>query len=379
MRKTSQQGKIPGAIVYIERHGKPVYTRYFGVRGPFDSSPMTSDTFFRLHSLTKPITSTVAMTLVDQGRLQLDAPLSRYLPAFANAQVGVEETQPDGSKSLALQPAQRPITIRDLMTHTSGITYGFYGDSLVRKLYSSSRLYEGDPTTAEFAERIAKLPLQEQPGVLWDYGHSTDVLGRVIEVVSGKSLYDYAREAVFAPLGMTDTVFTLVNDAQRARVAHPALWDEDVRTGRVDAIKSPIRRQSGGGGLLSTLHDLSAFARMVLAKGMANGKPILSRAAFAEMTRDHVGPDSGVARDYLYFPGDGFGYGLGFAVRTDAGKENPPSPGSLGELKWDGASGCYLFVDPKMDMFVVLLEETPSERQGIQRGLKALIYEALVK
>lgn len=371
------QGKIPGAVVYIERYGKPVYSGYFGTRGPFDSGFMASNTIFRLHSLTKIITSVAAMTLIDQGRLKLDEPLSTYLPAFANLKVGVEQAQPDGRKSLALEPTKRPITIRDLMRHTSGITYGFYGDSLVRKTYAASRLYEGDPTTAEFADRIAKLPLQEQPGTMWDYGHSADVLGRVIEVVSGKTLLEYEQEVLLKPLGMVDTTFVLADEAHLARTAHPELWDEDFHTGRVDSVKYPIRWQSGGGGMLSTLHDMSALARMLLAKGNVNGKQILSPAAFAEMTRDQVGPGSGIARDYLYFPGDGFGYSLGFGVRTDPGNAEPPAPGSLGELKWDGASGCYLFIDPKMDMFVILMEQTPSQRQRIQRGLKALVYEAL--
>src|SRR6185437_10266228 len=189
-------GKIPGAVLLIEQHGKPVYHEFFGVQDVVSKRPMSDDTIFRLFSMTKPVTSVAAMMLVDAGKLKLDDPVAKFIPSFAKVKVGVEKKAENGEKSLDLVPLKRPITIQDLMTHTSGITYGFYGDSLVRKAYAKANIYDGDFDNAEFAERIAALPLAEQPGTLWDYGHSTDILGRIIEVVSGKSLLQFEKEAL---------------------------------------------------------------------------------------------------------------------------------------------------------------------------------------
>ena len=186
LRDRIEQGKIPGAIVLIQQHGKTVYHEHFGVRDVATKLPMTDDTIFRLFSMSKPITSVVAMMLVDEGKLRLDDPIAKYIPSFANVKVGVENQAEDGTKRLALVPPKRPPTVLDLMRQTSGITYGFYGDSLVRKAYDKANIYAGDFDNAEFAERIAKLPLANQPGALWQYGHSTDILGRIMEVVSGK-------------------------------------------------------------------------------------------------------------------------------------------------------------------------------------------------
>jgi CubicO group peptidase (beta-lactamase class C family) len=250
-------------------------------------------------------------------------------------------------------------------------------DSLVRKAIAAAKIYDGDPSNAEFAERIAKLPLQEQPGTLWDYGNSYEVLGRVIEVASGKSFYGYQKERLFDPLGMNDTRYYLTEDQQKARMAQPMPNDADFRVGRPSRPDIVKKWESGGGGLTSTPHDVIRFVRMLLHKGELDGKRLLGDATFKDMTTDHIGPDSGINRDFFYFPGDGFGYGYGLGVRTDPGNATPPPPGSLGELKWDGAPGCYFVVDPKLDMFFVLMEQTPSHRQPIQRELKKLVYEAL--
>lgn len=370
-------GKIPGAVLLIQQHGKPVYSESFGVRDVATKLPITPHTIFRLHSMTKPITSVVAMMLIEEGKLKLDDPLSKYIPSFANAKVGVEKKLDDGSKALELVPANRPITIKDLMLQTSGITYGFYGDTMVRKAYREASIYAGDPSTAEFAERIAQLPLAEQPGTLWDYGHSTDVLGRVMEVVSGQSLLQVEKQKLLDPLGMTDTGFYVTDAGKFDQIARPMPNDSNFRVGFESDPKTVMKWESGGGGMVSTLADLIPFLQMLLNGGTLDGKRYLSPESFAKMTSDHVGPGSGVARDFYYFPGDGFGFGLGFGVRTDPGNAKPPPPGSLGELKWDGASGCYFVIDPKQDMFFVLLEQTPSERQRIQREVKKLIYEAM--
>src|SRR6476620_8844482 len=195
-------GKIAGAIVLIQQHGKPVYHESFGVQDVVSKAPITDQTIFRLFSMTKAITSVVAMALVDEGKLKLEDPISKYIPSFANVKVGVESKAADGTKMLELVPPNRPPTVLDLMRQTSGITYGFYGDSLVRKTYAASNLYAGDFDLAEFAERIAKLPLHNQPGALWQYGHSTDILARIMEIVSEKSLIQVEKEKLLDPLGM---------------------------------------------------------------------------------------------------------------------------------------------------------------------------------
>src|SRR5271155_48998 len=208
-------GKIPGAIVLIQQHGKPVYFEKFGVRDVATGLPMTDDTIFRLYSMSKPVTSVAAMMLVDDGKLRLDDAVSTYIPAFADLKVGVESPDETGKPVLRLQPLNRPITILDLLRHTSGLTYGFYGDSAVRKLYAQADLFNGDLDNAQFVERIAKLPLAEQPGTRWDYGHSTDVLGRVIEIVSGKSLFQFEKQRLLDPLGMRDTAFHVADETKR--------------------------------------------------------------------------------------------------------------------------------------------------------------------
>jgi len=370
-------GKIAGAIVLIQHHGKPVYHGSFGVQDVVTKAPITDKTIFRLFSMTKAITSVAAMTLIDDGKIKLDDPVAKYIPSFANVKVGVEKKADDGTRTLELVPPNRPPTVFDLMSQTSGITYGFYGDSLVRKAYAAANLYAGDFDLAEFAERIAKLPLHNQPGSLWQYGHSTDVLARIMEVASGKSLLEVEREKLLDPLGMNHTRFFVTDPEKQKLIAQPVPNDSNFRVGRENNPAVPKKWESASGGMVSTMSDFARFAQMLLDGGKFEGKNYLSPKAFELLTTDHIGPGSGVERDYFYFPGDGFGFGLGLAVRTDPGNAKPPPPGSLGELKWDGASGCYFVIDRKQDMFFVLLEQTPTERQRVQRTLKQLIYEAM--
>src|SRR6202023_3320712 len=214
IRNEIATGKIPGAIMLIQQHTKPVYFENFGGREGQSKRPMTADTIFRIYSMSKPITSVAAVMLVEDGKLSLGDPVSKYIPAFADVRVGVEKRDEHERPSLVLEPVNRPITIEDLLRHTSGLTYGFYGDSTVRKLYAQADLFNGDVDNAEFAERIAKLPLAEQPGTLWDYGHSTDVLGRIIEVVSGQSLFQFEKQRLLDPLGMTATAFYVADPAK---------------------------------------------------------------------------------------------------------------------------------------------------------------------
>jgi CubicO group peptidase (beta-lactamase class C family) len=366
--------RIPGAIVLVQQHGKPVYLKWFGLRDPDKGTPMTEDAIFPIHSVTKTVTSVAAMMLIDRGKVTLDDPVSKYIPSFAGMKVGVERKDETGTAVLDLVPPRRPITIEDLLLHTSGITYGFYGErNLVKAAYDG--IYLGDFDNAGFAERIAKLPLAEQPRTLWDYGHSADILGRVIEVASGQSLYQFEKTQLFDPLGMTTTKFFLTDPAERARYAQPLDNDRHVERNSLDV----TRWESGGGGLVSTVADLARYGQMLLNGGMLDGKTYLGPKTFADMTSDHIGPGSGVQRNYFYYPGDGFGFGYGFGVRTDPGNAVPPPPGSRGEFKWDGATGAYLVVDRAEDMFFVVLENAPSNRLHVQVNVKKLIYDAFEK
>ena len=370
-------GKIAGADLLIRHQGKDIYHQTFGVQDVVSKAPITDKTIFRLSSLTKAITSIVAMQLIQDGKMKLDDPVAKYIPSFAKVKVGVEKKAADGTKTLELVDPVRPMTILDLLRHTSGITYGFYGDSLVRKAYKDADIYAGDFDLAEFAERIAKLPLHNQPGALWQYGHSTDILGRIMEIVSGKSLLEIEKEKLLDPLGMTDTNFFVTEPERQKRLAQPVPNDSNFRVGREYRTEVRQKWESASGGMVSTMDDFSKLAQMLLNGGTFEGRTYLNPKTFELMASDHTGKGSGVERDYFYFPGDGFGMGLGLAVRTDPGNAKPPPPGSLGELKWDGASGCYMVIDRKQEMLFVLLEQTPSERQRIQRTLKLLVYEAL--
>jgi CubicO group peptidase (beta-lactamase class C family) len=292
-------------------------------------------------------------------------------------EVAVEKRDADGNAVLAREPLKRPITIEDLLRHTSGLTYGFYGDSPVRRLYANANLFAGDFDNAEFAARIARLPLAEQPATLWDYGHSTDVLGRVIEVVSGKSLIEFEKERLLDPLGMSETAFYVADPAKGPLIAKP--MPGDWFTTPIAGITDPMvvrRWQSGGAGMIGTAGDYARFAQMLLNGGTLNGRRYLKPETVALMTVDHVGPGSGIARDDFYFPGPDSGFGLGFAVRT---RQLPDSSLPLGEYRWDGVAGTFFFIDPQDDMFTICMMQTPSQRDRIQTAVKRLIYQALGK
>jgi CubicO group peptidase (beta-lactamase class C family) len=372
------KGLIPGAVLTIVRHGRVVLQQTWGERDPATKAPMTADSIFRIYSMSKPITSVAAMMLIEEGRLALEEPVSKYILQFANVKVGVEKTGADDKPTLDLVVPRRPITIEDLMRHTSGITYGFFGEGLVKKAYVDSHVFLGDFDNAEFADRIAKMPLAYQPGTTWDYSHSTDILGRVIEIVSGKSLYAFEKERILDPLGMTDTSFYVTDAAKQSRIAEPFPKD---RTIGVDAEFNDPRVagkwESGGGGMVSTAADYTRFLMVLAGDGVLEGKRYLSRKAIAVMTSNHIGSGAGVAPGPYYLPGPGFGFGLGFAVRTEPGVAL--QLGSVGEYNWSGAGGTTFWVDPKEDLFVVFMMQSPAQRMRYRAALHNMIYGALEK
>lgn len=367
--------RIPGAVVMVVRNGKVAYARSVGVQDPGAQRPMARDSIFRIYSMSKPIVSVAAMMMVEEGKLLLEAPVSRYIPSFANLKVGVEKTDASGAKTLELVPVRRQMTVQDLLRHTSGLTYGFFGDSLVKKAYVDANV-TADATSAEFVEKLAALPLHYQPGSTWDYSYSTDVLGRVLEVASGQSLGTVLRTRLFDPLGMKDTSFYVPEPARQARIAEP--FPDDRTIGAGAAIGDPRvvgKFESGGGGLVSTADDYARFLQMLANGGTLDGRRYLSPKTIEYMTSDHLG--SAIATTPLYLPGPGYGFGLGFAVRRTTGEAAAMAP--AGEYNWGGAGGTYMWVDPRNNMFVVFMMQSPKQRVPYRSVLRNMVYAAMEK
>lgn len=315
------------------------------------------------------------MMLVDDGKLSLDDPVSKYIPAFAGMKVGVEKKAEDGKVTLALEPLARPVTIKDLLRHTSGLPYGYHGGDMVSELYAEANLFQSNLSNADFVAKIVTLPLAEQPGTVWDYGFSTDVLGRVVEVASGKTLLQFEKERLLDPLGMTETAFYVADPAKFPRIAEPMPEDRNINpTTPVRDIRRPLQWQSGGGGMIGTIGDYTRFAQMLLNGGSYEGRRYLKPESIALMASDHIGPETRIARDQNYYPGGNSGFGLGFAVRTSV---PPGTSWPLGEYRWDGVGGTFFFIDPEDDLFGIFMVQTPSQRGRIQLALKTLIYQAM--
>ncbi len=366
MQRQIDEKKAPGLSMLIARHGMFVYRQSLGALRP-DGPPMPDDAIFRIYSMTKPIVSVAAMTLVEEGRLSIIDPVSAYIPAFAEVKVGV----PNGDR-LELAPPRRPVTIQDLMRHTSGLTYGFTGVSPVQKLTKAEDLRNPGRTTAEIVEATAALPLMHQPGDAWEYGLSTDVLGRIVEVIEGARLSDVLRARVFGPLGMIDTAF-FTPESKLARRADPFSFDLMIAAG-VDPVNStsPPKFESSGGGLVSTMADYARFVAMLNNGGVLDGVRILSPRTIAFMASDHLGANAN--RDhYLLWPGHGFG--LGFAVRTDPGKA--PTAGSVGEFFWGGMMGTAFWVSPRDSLFAILMVQTPEYREYFRTLFRNLVSAAI--
>ena len=369
--------KIPGAVVMLLRRGKVAYVESVGQRRPDAPGAMQHDDIFRIYSMTKPIVSVAAMMLVEEGRLLLEAPVATYIPAFAGVKVGVEKTDAAGNKSLELVAPLRPMTVQDLLRHTSGLTYGFFGAGLVKKMYVDNQVgTRGELSNADFAELIAKMPLAFQPGSTWDYSNSTDVLGRVVEVVSGQTLGAHLKQRLTDPLGMPDTSFYVPEAARQARIAEP--FAEDRQFGVNAFISEPRvvqKMEAGGGGMVSTAPDYARFLLMLRNGGQLDGKRYLSPRTVDYMTSNHLGPQ--VQRTPLYLPGAGYGFGMGLAVRTSAGEAG--SIGTAGEYNWGGAGGTAMWVDPVSDLITVFMMQSPKQRVLYRPILRNLVYGALTE
>ncbi|MDA1330856.1 MAG: serine hydrolase [Proteobacteria bacterium] len=369
---------LPGVVIRIARRGKLVYSNAIGWQDIESNIPMAQDSIFRIYSMTKPIVSVAAMTLVESGLLSLSDPVSKYLPMFKDVQVGIETVNGDGITLLKTQNARTQITVQDLMRHTSGLTYGEFGKrTLVKEKYLAADLWEPHSslnwTLEDYSNTLAGLPLAYEPGSTWEYGRSTDVLGRVIEVVSGTTLDRYLSTTIFIPLGMKDTSYG-VPENKHNRVAENMIDTETGTKINLTDVKKPVTLFSGGSGLSSTADDYLRFCQMMLNGGELNGVRILSPKTVRFMSVNHI--NENISKGTLYLPGPGYGFGLGFAIRLENGQS--AWPGSVGEYFWAGYGGTYFWIDPVEELVVSFMSQDPYRRNEHRVLLRNLVYQSII-
>lgn len=361
------RARLPGAVALVARRGKVALFESLGQLDPAAGTPMQRDAIFRIYSMTKPVVSVAVMMLMEQGKLLLSDPVASHLPEFAKQKVAVER---DGQ--VVLEDVTRPATVQDLLRHTAGLTYEFLGTAAVQRQYAELQMASRERSNAEFSRTLAALPLMHQPGSVWEYSRATDVLGRLVEVVSGQSLGDHLREKIFSPLGMLETGFA-VAEADQHRIAEPFAHDPDGGVPmRVLDPRRVMAMQSGGGGLLSTAMDYARFLQFMRNRGELQGVRLLGPHTVDFMTADHL--DALPSTGDLLPPGHGFG--LGFAVRTAAGVS--PVPGSVGLYYWGGIAGTTFFVDPAQDLYALLMIQAPNQRDHYRPLFRSLVYAALL-
>lgn len=369
-------GMLPGTITLVARRGKIVHLSCQGKMDIEADKSMEDDTLFRIYSMSKPVTTTALMMLYEDGRFQLDDPVSRFIPAFRELQV----YSADGRHTA---PA-RPMTIRDLLTHTSGLTYGFMNSTPVDAMYRQQGV-EQSANLAEMVSKLAGIPLLFSPGSRWSYSVATDVCGHLVELIADTPFDEFLEEQIFAPLGMTDTGFVVPEDkVHRFAANYDRTSDNGMRL--IDSPESSPYLQdrglhSGGGGLVSTIHDYYKFASMLLNQGEHAGTRILGRKTVALMTSNHL-PNNGDLTSmgqavFSETPYDGIGFGLGFSVMLDPATAQ--ILGSPGEFAWGGAASTYFFVDPKEDMLVIFMTQLmPSSSYPIRREMRVLAYQSII-
>jgi CubicO group peptidase (beta-lactamase class C family) len=372
-------GEIPGAVVVVARNGKIAYEKAFGYQNREEKVSMKPDAIFRIASMSKPITSVAVMMLVEEGKIDLAAPVSQYLPEFNDLRVGTERA-----------PVIHPMTVQDLLRHTSGLAYLFdIQDPLIRQAYQDAKLGDFDQSLADMVTKFAKLPLVHQPGTAFEYSMSVDVLGRVVEVASGTSFDQFVQERIAKPLNLTATGFS-VSQSQASSIAEPQI---EPATGKrpamvVDNLTTKPKWFSGGGGMVSSAEDYVRFCQMLLNGGELDGIRLLSPKTVELMTSDHLPPGVtynpgyvAAVQDIAPTPEMGEGFGLGFLVRKDVGHN--PLPGSVGDFSWTGAHGTYFWVDPKEKLVATLMVQNPFDDKGwaksshYRREVRNLVYQAV--
>jgi len=373
------KGLVPGAVLLIARRGQIANSEALGYRDREDGAVMTPDTIFRIASMTKPVVSVAAMMLAEEGKLLIANPVSRYIPAFADLKVAANSDDP-GAKALMLEPLQREMTVQDLMRHTSGLTYAHLTGPHLKQAYEAAGVVDERQTNAEMAEKLAKVPLAYQPGTTFQYGVSTDMLGRVVEVASGTSLDRFIDERICKPLGLLKTSFGPIDGSRSAQPQidsasgkRPPMRDTSVRPNWI----------SGGSGLLSTASDYVRFCQMLLNGGELGGARLLAPPTIALMTSDHLTPETrrSPSTPALFgalapTPEFGLGFGLGFAVRTHSGRN--PLPGSVGDFSWSGVTGTYFWIDPQKELIAILMTQAPLQRLHYRYLMRTMVYQAII-
>jgi CubicO group peptidase (beta-lactamase class C family) len=365
--KNIDEGLIPGAVMLVARHGKVVWVSVQGKREA-NGDAMKYDSIFRIYSMTKPMVTTALMQMVEEGRLQVSDPVSKFLPSMGGMKVGTEVVV-DGKPMLHLADPTRPMMVQDLMRHTSGLVYGNRGESLVYQEYMKAKVGDRSATNEEFIARLSKMPLHFNPGDRWEYSVAVDVQGRLLEVLNGgKPLHEVLAERIFKPLGMTDSSFQVGADKIN-RVAQPA----PATAGKTTTVRfkpdDGAKYESGGGGLLSTTDDYLRFTAALANGGVLNGKRIIGKQTLAFMTADHVGNRPGRP--------PGFGFGLGFEVRTAVG--DSAQPGTVGEYGWSGAAGSTFWIDPKKELFAIyMIQANDADTRDLRMQFRTMVEAALL-
>jgi len=365
-----------GAVTLVARRGKVVQFRAYGMQDIAAGVPMAKDSIFRIYSMTKPVTSVAVMMLFEEGRFLLGDPVSKYLPEFEGIEVGVEEIdETTGDPVLRTAPPERAVTIRDLLRHTSGLTYGFWGTSMVDQLYLEKGVFGSDDSSEETVAKLTTIPLKHQPGTVWEYSVSTDVLGRLVEVVSGQRFDEFLRTRIFSPLGMDDTGFFVPPDRTNRLTTVYTPNDDNTAIAPIDPTKAhdfthETRRLSGGGGLVSTAADYVRFSQMLLNGGELDGTRILGRLTVELMTSDHL--EEVVDHGFL----ESYGFGLGFRINPGRGISGTiPSSGTFG---WGGMAHTTFWVDPKeMLIGIFLIQILPRAPEPYRELFKPVVYQAI--
>lgn len=377
MRAEVEAGRTPGAVVAIARRGKLVYYEAFGFLDKERGIPMPLDAIFAPASMEKPMIAVAALQLLEEGRLLMADPVDKYLPQLGGMKVAVWGKDASGNTVLSTEPQKRKISIHDLLRHTAGLTYGRRGDTQVHKLYPVSSNWAAENlTAAQFLERIGKAPLHYQPGTTWDYSFSFDVMGLVIESITRKPLGHFMHERIFAPLGMVDTGFVIAPEKAHRYAQAFARNPETGEPQRIRDVRNPGKFDCGGGCASYTAADYLRFAQMLLDKGELDSTRILSRKSVEYMTSDQLGPEVDARALHEYPNIDGYGYGLGVAVRRGHGVSS--FLGSPGDYHWSGANGTYFCVDPREGLVIVYMGHTPgAPRLRYRQLINVLAYQAI--
>ena len=367
------RARLPGAVALIARRGQVLLHETVGQQDPSNSVPMGLDSIFRIYSMTKPIVSVAVMMLMERGQLLLSDTVAQHLPEFAD----VKLTTHINGHALQHRPRTAP-TVQDLLRHTSGLTYEILGTEPIQRQYAQAQLASRDRTNREFAQALAAIPLQFEPGTVWEYSRATDLLGALVEVVSGQTLGAFLQDNLLGPLGMVDTSFVVPPDKHH-RIAEPFEKDPDGGIAlRLIDVRQGVALEAGGAGLASTSSDYARFLQCLLNGGALDGQRILSNATVRYMTADHLG-GIGVHRagrsGELLPPGHGFG--LGFAVRLGEGVS--AMAGSKGLYYWGGIAGTTFFVDPAKDFFALMMIQAPNQRDYYRPLFRNLVYAALLE